>query len=237
MIEPGWVACIVTTGDIILEVCVEGCVTVVSLSSGTVSAVADPVRLSVYAHRFMGIAEQMGRTLQRTAVSVNIRERLDFSCALFAPNGALVANAPHIPVHLGAMTHAVRFQIEYWKHQGGGLEEGDVLVSNHPQLAGGSHLPDITVVTPVFAGGKLAFWVASRGHHADVGGIAPGSMPPHSVSLADEGAAIVALKLVTKGVFADKVREGASTASAVQRARARNARRGFRARCVRFALC
>ncbi|KAL3922607.1 MAG: hypothetical protein SGILL_002117 [Bacillariaceae sp.] len=160
----------------------------------------DPVQLSIFAHRFMGIAEQMGRTLQRTSISVNMKERLDFSCALFTKDGGLVANAPHIPVHLGAMSHAVRFQVEYWGEREG-IQEGDVLVSNHPQLAGGSHLPDITVITPVFYKGEIIFFVASRGHHADIGGIAPGSMPPHSNSLEDEGAMIIAFKLVRDGKF------------------------------------
>ena len=119
-----------------------------------------------------------------------MRERLDYSCALFGPDGGLVANAPHIPVHLGAMQDAVRFQLAHWR---GDLAEGDVLVSNHPQLAGGSHLPDITVITPVFEARaprgrarRIVFFVASRGHHADIAGIAPGSMPPHSKSLAEE---------------------------------------------------
>jgi len=160
----------------------------------------DPVQLSIYSHRFMGIAEQMGRTLQRTAISVNMKERLDFSCALFTKDGGLVANAPHIPVHLGAMQEAVRFQIEYWG-QRGGIQEGEVIISNHPQLAGGSHLPDITAITPVFFNKEIIFFVASRGHHADIGGIAPGSMPPHSQSLVDEGAMIVAFKVVKDGKF------------------------------------
>ena len=108
----------------------------------------------------------MGRTLQRTSISVNIKERLDFSCALFDPTGALVANAPHLPVHLGAMSEAVRYQVRFW---GENIVDGDVLVSNHPQLAGGSHLPDITVITPIFSAGLIVFFVASRGHHADVG--------------------------------------------------------------------
>jgi 5-oxoprolinase (ATP-hydrolysing) len=165
----------------------------------------DPVQLSIFAHRFMGIAEQMGRTLQRTSISVNMKERLDFSCALFTKDGGLVANAPHIPVHLGAMERAVRFQVEYWNSEGReGIHEGDVLVSNHPQLAGGSHLPDITVITPVFHDGKVIFFVASRGHHADIGGIAPGSMPPHSNRLQDEGAMIVAFKLVRNGKFQEE---------------------------------
>ena len=163
----------------------------------------DPVQLSIFAHRFMGIAEQMGRTLQRTAISVNMKERLDFSCALFTKEGGLVANAPHIPVHLGAMERAVRYQVEYWE-QHEGLQEGDVLVSNHPQKAGGSHLPDITVITPVFYEHSIIFFVASRGHHADIGGTAPGSMPPYSQKLQDEGAMIVAFKLVRKGVFQEK---------------------------------
>jgi len=165
----------------------------------------DPVKLSIFAHRFMGIAEQMGRTLARTAISVNIKERLDFSCALFTSDGGLVANAPHIPVHLGAMQAAVKFQVQYWNSEGReGIKEGEVLVSNHPQLAGGSHLPDITVITPVFHEGKVIFFVASRGHHADIGGIAPGSMPPHSTCLEDEGAMIIAFKLVKDGTFDEK---------------------------------
>jgi len=165
----------------------------------------DPVQLSIFSHRFMGIAEQMGRTLARTAISVNIKERLDFSCALFTADGGLVANAPHIPVHLGAMQSAVRFQVEYWNARGReGIREGEVLVSNHPQLAGGSHLPDITVITPVFHEGEIIFFTASRGHHADIGGIAPGSMPPGSTSLEDEGAMIVAYKLVRDGQFQEE---------------------------------
>jgi len=143
----------------------------------------------------------MGRTLQRTSISVNIKERLDFSCALFDPQGGLVANAPHLPVHLGAMSEAVRYQIRHW---GNDLKEGDVLLSNHPQLAGGSHLPDITVITPIFHQGKIVFFVASRGHHADVGGIAPGSMPPMSKTLLQEGAAIIAFKLVEEGLFQEQ---------------------------------
>lgn len=174
----------------------------------------DPIQLSIFSHRFMGIAEQMGRVLQRTSISVNIKERLDFSCALFDASGNLVSNAPHLPVHLGAMSEAVKYQIRHYGPGGAGraegLEEGDVLVSNHPQLAGGSHLPDITVITPVFnktngnddkSNSKVVFFVASRGHHADIGGISPGSMPPHSHTLLEEGAAIVSHKLVKNGWF------------------------------------
>lgn len=121
----------------------------------------DPIRLTIFGHRFMSVAEQMGRTLQKTAVSTNIKERLDFSCALFSPDGGLVANAPHVPVHLGSMQFAVRFQHQRWL---GKLKEGDVLVANHP-ISGGTHLPDVTVVTPVFARGteEIIFYVASRG--------------------------------------------------------------------------
>ncbi|KAF5200561.1 5-oxoprolinase [Thalictrum thalictroides] len=165
-----------------------------------VEKVADVVQLSIFNHRFMGIAEQMGRTLQRTSISTNIKERLDFSCALFGPDGGLVANAPHVPVHLGAMSSTVRWQLEYW---GNNLNEGDVLVTNHP-CAGGSHLPDITVITPVFDKGNLVFFVASRGHHAEIGGITPGSMPPFSKSIWEEGAAIKAFKLVEKGIFQEE---------------------------------
>ncbi|CAI5977428.1 unnamed protein product [Closterium sp. NIES-64] len=167
----------------------------------------DVVRLSIFGNRFMGIAEQMGRTLQRTAISTNIKERLDFSCALFSPDGGLVANAPHVPVHLGAMSDTVRWQLEYWGRGAGvaegGLQEGDVLVTNHP-CAGGSHLPDITVVTPVFREGRIIFFVASRGHHSEIGGSTPGSMPPFSRSIWEEGAAIRTMKLVKGGVFQEE---------------------------------
>ncbi|KAI9911947.1 hypothetical protein PsorP6_008872 [Peronosclerospora sorghi] len=196
VVEPGWEVQIMPRGDLFLTSIVN------SMELRKDKAVVhpedvplDPIQLSVFSHRFMGIAEQMGRTLARTSVSVNIKERLDFSCALFGPDGGLVANAPHLPVHLGAMQQAVRHQVKFW---GDDLTYGDVLVSNHPQLAGGSHLPDITVITPVFdrKSGKIEFFVASRGHHADIGGISPGSMPPLSKMLSEEGAAIVAFKLV-----------------------------------------
>jgi 5-oxoprolinase (ATP-hydrolysing) len=170
IVEPNCTAIISSDGDIEI--------TIDELEKKEISEEVDPIYLSVFSHRFMGIAEQMGRTLQRTSISVNIKERLDFSCALFDWNGGLVANAPHLPVHLGAMSEAVRYQIKYWGYDK--LHQGDVLVSNHPQLAGGSHLPDITVITPIFHDGKIVFFVASRGHHADIGGIAPGSMPPLS---------------------------------------------------------
>jgi 5-oxoprolinase (ATP-hydrolysing) len=193
VVDPACRAVITAEGDI--EIVIE------ESEQKVVTGALDPIYLSIFSHRFMGIAEQMGRTLQRTSISVNIKERLDFSCALFDPSGGLVANAPHLPVHLGAMSDAVRYQRKYW---GDNILEGDVLVSNHPQLAGGSHLPDITVITPIFIEGKVAFLVASRGHHADVGGIAPGSMPPLSKTLVEEGAAIIAFKLVEHGVFQEE---------------------------------
>lgn len=161
----------------------------------------DPIMLSVFAHRFMAIAEQMGRALQKTSVSTNVKERLDYSCALFDSDGGLVANAPHLPVHLGSMSTCVRAQAKIWD---GKLKDGDVLVSNHPEY-GGTHLPDITVITPAFTNGKIIFYVAARAHHADIGGILPGSMPPHSRELYQEGAAIKSEKLVSEGRFDEKL--------------------------------
>ncbi|KAF1816399.1 hypothetical protein P152DRAFT_428433 [Eremomyces bilateralis CBS 781.70] len=160
----------------------------------------DPIMLSIFAHRFMAIAEQMGRALQKTSVSTNVKERLDYSCALFDEDGALVANAPHLPVHLGSMSTCVKKQAAIWK---GKLKRGDVLVSNHPMF-GGTHLPDITAITPAFNGDKIVFYVASRAHHADIGGILPGSMPPNSRELYQEGAAIKSEKLVSEGKFNEK---------------------------------
>ena len=137
---------------------------------------ADPVMLEVFNNLFMSIAEQMGVSLQNTAYSVNIKERLDFSCAVFAADGTLVANAPHMPVHLGSMDRSVETII---RENTGTIAPGDVYAINAP-YNGGTHLPDITVCTPVFddAQANILFWVASRGHHADVGGISPGSMSP-----------------------------------------------------------
>ncbi|KAK9447465.1 Hydantoinase B/oxoprolinase-domain-containing protein [Limtongia smithiae] len=157
----------------------------------------DPITLSIFGHRFMAIAEQMGRALQKTSVSTNVKERLDYSCALFDADGGLVANAPHLPVHLGSMSTAVKTQANLWK---GRLKRGDVIVSNHP-TTGGTHLPDITVITPAFHDDKIVFYVASRAHHADIGGILPGSMPPNSRELYQEGAAILSEKLVSEGHF------------------------------------
>ncbi len=159
----------------------------------------DPIMLSIFGHRFMAIAEQMGRALQKTSVSTNVKERLDFSCAIFDASGGLVANAPHLPVHLGSMSTCVRRQAEIWK---GKLKKGDVIISNHPSY-GGTHLPDVTLIMPAFnpAGDEILFYAASRAHHADIGGITAGSMPPHSRELHQEGAAIKSEKLVSEGKF------------------------------------
>lgn len=162
-------------------------------------SVVDPIKLSIFGHRFMSIAEQMGRTLQKTSLSLNIKERLDFSCAIFSPDGELVANAPHVPVHLGSMSYAVKYQHNL--HMGN-LRPGDVLVSNHPE-SGGTHLPDITVITPVFDtdGKTICFYTASRGHHLDIGGYRGNSMPPDSTELWQEGAAIRSFFLVRDNHF------------------------------------
>jgi 5-oxoprolinase (ATP-hydrolysing) len=186
--------------------------------------------LSLFQNRFMSVAEAMGVALQKTSVSTNIKERLDFSCALFSPSGDLIANAPHLPVHLGehvliyteshcradhsrcfscsgSMSFAVKFQINLLgigadAPSGNGIEEGDVILTNAPK-AGGSHLPDITVITPVFdeKTKEIIFFTASRGHHADVGGILPGSMPPTSTTIFQEGAQVTSFKIVKKGKF------------------------------------
>src|SRR5690606_40246205 len=147
------------------------------------------------------IAEQMGVTLQNTAYSVNIKDRLDFSCAVFDAEGSLVANAPHMPVHLGSMDRSVETDMRENK---GKIRPGDVYALNAP-YNGGTHLPDITVCTPVFdvAGKEILFWVASRGHHADIGGVAPGSMSPRATRIEEEGVYIDNLKLVDQGRFCE----------------------------------
>jgi 5-oxoprolinase (ATP-hydrolysing) len=162
---------------------------------------ADPVTLELFNRRFMGVAEAMGAALERTAQSVNIKERLDFSCALFDTDGGLVANAPHMPVHLGSMGASVRAVRD--RHPT--LKPGDAFALNNP-YAGGTHLPDITVVMPVFmdpAAVHPSFYVAARGHHADVGGVQPGSMPPFSTTIAEEGVMLEALPVMRGGVFLD----------------------------------
>lgn len=158
----------------------------------------DPILLEVFSNLFMNIAEQMGLQLQNTAHSVNIKERLDFSCALFDGQGRLIANAPHMPVHLGSMGESIKTVI---RDNAGSMAPGDVFVLNDP-YHGGTHLPDITVVTPVYLNDMAAaphFYVASRGHHADIGGITPGSMPPFSTRIEEEGVRISNFRLVERG--------------------------------------
>ncbi|HET7191595.1 MAG TPA: hydantoinase B/oxoprolinase family protein [Pseudolabrys sp.] len=163
---------------------------------------ADPVMLEVFNNLFMSIAEQMGVSLQNTAYSVNIKERLDFSCAVFAHDGTLVANAPHMPVHLGSMDRAVETVI---RENAGRIRPGNVYAINAP-YNGGTHLPDITVCTPVFDDRRKTalFWVASRGHHADVGGISPGSMSPNATTIEQEGVLFDNFKLIDRGRFREK---------------------------------
>ncbi|WVF66074.1 hypothetical protein IAT40_000813 [Kwoniella sp. CBS 6097] len=160
----------------------------------------DPITLSLFSNRFMCIAEAMGRSLKQTAISTNIKERLDFSCAVFSPTGDLVANAPFVPVHLGSMSWSVKYQLQLY---GKDLKDGDVLLTNSP-MAGGSHLPDLTIITPCFDKNdptKIIFFTASRGHHSDIGGILPGSMPPTSTMIHEEGAHIRSLKIVSDGYY------------------------------------
>ncbi len=166
------------------------------------STEADPVRLEIFNALFMSIAEQMGVTLEKTASSVNIKERLDFSCAIFDSAGNLIANAPHMPVHLGSMGESVRAVLT---RHAGGMSPGDAFALNAP-YAGGTHLPDITVVMPVFMDGEAlpAFYVAARGHHADVGGISPGSMPPNSKSVEEEGVLFQGERIMRAGRFDDR---------------------------------
>src|SRR5207253_2806736 len=164
----------------------------------------DPVLLEVFNNLFMNIAEQMGLQLQNTAYSVNIKERLDFSCALFDAAGNLIANAPHMPVHLGSMGESIKTVI---RENAGKMSPGDVYVLNDP-YHGGTHLPDVTVITPVYlqdaAGGEPTFYVGSRGHHADIGGTTPGSMPPFSTRIEEEGVQIDNVKLVEGGVLREQ---------------------------------
>ncbi len=194
VIDPGWQAEVLGRGELLLTDQQPG--TPSQLPQTTADpAEPDPVLLEVFNNQFAGIAEQMGVTLQKTASSVNVKERLDFSCALFTASGELVVNAPHIPVHLGAMGVTVKAILE--DHPD--LKPGDVLVTNDP-YRGGSHLPDVTVITPVFEdSGELSFLTASRAHHAELGGIVPGSMPPFSTNLAEEGVLISATKLIDGG--------------------------------------
>ncbi|GAB5469992.1 MAG: hydantoinase B/oxoprolinase family protein [Rhodospirillales bacterium] len=191
IVEPDWQATVDPLGNLILER------VVARPQRYAVGTEADPVMLEVFNNLFMSIAEQMGATLANTAYSVNIKERLDFSCALFEASGDLVANAPHVPVHLGSMGEAVRTVIAR-NHET--MQPGDVFMLNAP-FDGGTHLPDVTVITPVFdeAGEQVLFYVGARGHHADIGGRTPGSAPPDSRHIEEEGVVIDNFKLVEGG--------------------------------------
>ncbi|BBE72770.1 hydantoinase B/oxoprolinase family protein [Oharaeibacter diazotrophicus] len=192
VVEPGWTARLTGRDHLVLSR------TAPREDARAVGTDADPVMLEIFNNLFMSIAEQMGVALQNTAYSVNIKERLDFSCAVFDASGALVANAPHMPVHLGSMDKSVEAVIAGNPM----IRPGDVFALNAP-YNGGTHLPDITVCTPVFddAGERLLFWVASRGHHADIGGIAPGSMSPKARTIEEEGVYIDDFKLVEGGIL------------------------------------
>ena len=200
MVEPGWQAATDAGLNLILER-----TTPLPLRSA-IGTDADPIMLEVFNSRFMACAEQMGEALRATAYSVNIKERLDFSCAIFDATGALIANAPHIPVHLGSMGESIRTVIASRGsgEDGRGMKRGDVYMLNAP-YNGGTHLPDITVIMPVFleADDLPAFFVAARGHHADVGGITPGSMPPSSTTVEQEGVLIDDFILVDAGQLRD----------------------------------
>ncbi len=206
VLEPGWRAMVSPRNHLVMERHVP---LPRRVALGTD---ADPVMLEVFNNLFMSIAEQMGAALENTAYSVNIKERLDFSCAIFDLDGALIANAPHMPVHLGSMSESVRIVIE---DRAGTMRAGDVYVLNNP-YHGGTHLPDITVITPVFDAedSEILFYVGSRGHHADVGGITPGSMPPDSRTIDDEGVLLDNLVLVEAGRFREAEMRALLTAGA-----------------------
>ncbi|MCX7685581.1 MAG: hydantoinase B/oxoprolinase family protein [Acetobacteraceae bacterium] len=195
VVEPGWSAEISRRNHVLLTR------TEARARRAAIGTDCDPVMLEIFNNRFMAIAEQMGVALQNTAYSVNIKERLDFSCAVFDGEGNLVANAPHMPVHLGSMDRSVQAIIA----QNPAIRPGDVFVLNAP-YNGGTHLPDITVCTPLFdeGGRRILFWLASRGHHADVGGIAPGSMSPLATTIEEEGVYIDNVRLVSEGVFQEE---------------------------------
>ncbi|MBP5992021.1 MAG: hydantoinase B/oxoprolinase family protein [Piscinibacter sp.] len=191
VVEPGWRARVTALDHLVLERVVP------REAQRAIGTTVDPVMLEVFNNLFMNIAEQMGLQLQNTAYSVNIKERLDFSCALFDAQGNLIANAPHMPVHLGSMSESIKTVIA---RNAGAMKPGDVYALNDP-YHGGTHLPDVTVVTPVFdeAGREILFYVGSRGHHADIGGSTPGSMPPFSTRIEEEGVQIDNVKLVEAG--------------------------------------
>ena len=203
VVEPGWAAEINRYDQMILNRVVP------RPGQASVGTEVDPVMLEVFNNLFMSIAEQMGVVLQNTSYSVNIKERLDFSCAIFGPDGSLVANAPHIPVHLGSMSESVRTVSE---QRAGTIVPGDVFMLNTP-YNGGTHLPDVTVITPVFdeAGEDILFYVAARGHHADIGGTTPGSVPPDSKHIDEEGVLIDNFQLVSGGRLLEKETEALFT--------------------------
>jgi 5-oxoprolinase (ATP-hydrolysing) len=196
VVEPGWQAQVTALDHLLLNR-VE-----VRQTKHAAGTSVDPVLLEVFNNLFMNIAEQMGLQLQNTAYSVNIKERLDFSCALFSSEGHLIANAPHMPVHLGSMGESIKTVI---RENAGQMRRGDVFVLNDP-YHGGTHLPDVTVITPVFLEGAIQpeFYVGSRGHHADIGGTTPGSMPPFSTTIQEEGVQINNVKLVSEGVLQEQ---------------------------------
>ncbi len=207
IVDRGWSATFTAAGNLVLEK------SAAALESASVSTRADPVRLEIFNNLFMAIAEQMGVTLANTASSVNIKERLDFSCALFDGEGRLIANAPHMPVHLGSMGESVQ-EIVRRRRNAGPMQPGDAFALNAP-YAGGTHLPDVTVVMPVFpgGGGSPQFFVAARGHHADIGGITPGSMPANSRTIDEEGVLLDNVRIVERGVFLeDDLRERLTSA-------------------------
>ena len=191
IVEPGWQAEMTAIGDLVLRRIVARPERV------AIGTSCDPVMLEVFNNLFMSIAEQMGYTLQNTALSVNVKERLDFSCAIFDAEGSLIANAPHMPVHLGSMGESVRAVL---RDNADEINPGDAYVLNNP-YNGGTHLPDITVITPVFESDKILFFVACRGHHPDVGGKTPGSAPPDSAHIDEEGVLIDNFKLVDGGTY------------------------------------
>ncbi|WP_197918239.1 hydantoinase B/oxoprolinase family protein [Thiosulfatihalobacter marinus] len=191
VVEPGWQARVDGLGNLILERVEE------KARERAAGTDVDPVLLEVFNNLFMSVADQMGATLANTSWSVNIKERLDFSCAIFDGKGDLVANAPHVPVHLGSMAESIRTVM---RENAGDIHEGDAFMLNSP-YNGGTHLPDVTVVTPVFHGGAVVFWLGSRGHHADIGGRTPGSGPPDSTHIDHEGVLIDNVRLVKAGVL------------------------------------
>ena len=195
VVEPGWHAQRTRDGSLLLQRSTP------KQRQAAIGTNVDPVMLEIFNNLFMSIAEQMGVTLEKTASSVNIKERLDFSCAVFDSDGGLVANAPHMPVHLGSMGTSVRAVID----QNPDMRRGDVFVLNAP-YNGGTHLPDVTVIAPVFdpSGQTILFYTAARGHHADIGGITPGSMPSSSTNVEQEGILIDNFKLVADGVFQEE---------------------------------